>query len=207
MKTKSMTIWMMVLVLCVSSSQVMAVMAWIQYNDGGTHDIATTINDDVWVDWQAPGMGTTVNLLDGGQILYSYNVQAFEDSQLNIFGGVIEYSLAAHNSSLVTISGGTVGNDLYAHDSSKVSISGGSIGNDLYLYGSSQVDVSGGSIGSYLRAYDSSQVTVSGGSAKKSANSMILQNVLPTTTPRPPSSGSTSLHVGCHAWSIALFVS
>jgi len=42
--------------------------AEIQYNDGGTYDIATTINDNVWVDWETPGMGTTVNVLAGGEI-------------------------------------------------------------------------------------------------------------------------------------------
>ena len=53
-----MTIWVMVVILFVSSQA----KGWTQYNDGETHGISTTINDDVWVDWEAPGMNTTVSV-------------------------------------------------------------------------------------------------------------------------------------------------
>ncbi len=161
MKTKSMTIWVMVLVLCVSSSQV---MAWIQYNDGGTHDITTTINDDVWVDWDSPGVGTTVNMLEGGSI--ADTLKGFEDSIINILGGSIGHELYSHDSSRLNISGGTIGGQLHSSDFSQVDISGGLIAFQLSIYGSSQVNISGGTIGYRFYSSDSSQVNISGGSIK-----------------------------------------
>jgi len=55
---------MVVVVLFAGSNAI----ALTQYKDGGTHDIITTINDDVWVDWEAPGRGTTVNMLSSDLI-------------------------------------------------------------------------------------------------------------------------------------------
>ena len=51
MKDSRMTIWVMVVVLVIAVGQGFGLT---QYNDGGTHDISTTINDDVWVDWNDP---------------------------------------------------------------------------------------------------------------------------------------------------------
>ena len=159
MKYLKMTIWVMVCVLCVSSSQV---MGWIQYNDGGTYDITTTINDDVWVDYLAPGMGTTVNLLPGGAIGSSYELQAYEDSIINVSGGSINDILRAYDRTKVDISDGSTW-ILFAHDSSQVDISGGSI-TMFRAHNTSQVTISNGSISFFLFAHDSSQVDISGGS-------------------------------------------
>lgn len=157
MRSRNVTIWVTVVILCLASSQA---MAWTQFKDGQIHNIDYQIDDDVWVDWEAPGMETTVNLLDGGGI--SNNLQGFEDSSINILGGST-YNLWAYNSSEVTMSGGSIGKRLWAYDSSQVTMSGGSIGGDLWAYNSSQVNISGGSI-SWLYPYESSQVTMSGGS-------------------------------------------
>ena len=54
----------------------------IQYKDGGTHNINSTINEDVWVDYQAPGMQTTVNLLRGGVITKNYVLQADDEQEI-----------------------------------------------------------------------------------------------------------------------------
>jgi hypothetical protein len=35
------------------NARMMMAMAFTQYNDGGTYDITTAINDDVWVDYQS----------------------------------------------------------------------------------------------------------------------------------------------------------
>ena len=158
MRKQSVTIWLMVGVLCMSSSQV---MGWIQYNDGGTYDINTTIDDDVWVDFQTPGMYTTVNLLTGGAIGSSYDLQAHEDSIINVSGGLISDNLYAYDNSQVNLFSGSIGNDLYAYDNSQVNISGGSIDGSVdteYCH----VDIFGGSISRSVYAYDN-QVNISGG--------------------------------------------
>ena len=62
---------------------------WTQYKDGGTHNISSTINDDVWVDYQAPGMQTTVNVLEGASIHNPYILQGFHESRIDIYGGYL----------------------------------------------------------------------------------------------------------------------
>ncbi len=102
MRNATMTIWVMVAVLIVSGQ----VMAFTQYNDGGTYNISTTINDDVWVDWEAPGMGTTVNMVDGGYVPISYSLQSFNDSKINFMWGSQATYFYAHDNSQVTVSAG-----------------------------------------------------------------------------------------------------
>jgi len=155
------TIWVMAVVLSLASSPV---LGRIDFSDGDTHDIDYAIDDDVWVDYQTPGMYTTVNMLASGTIPAPYNLQAYEDSIVNIRGGSIGYHLLAYDNSQVSFSGGSIGANLYAYSNSQVDISGGSISSSLYAYDSSQVSFSVGSIGGSLLAYSSSQVTFSGGS-------------------------------------------
>ncbi len=149
-----------VVVICLMSSQAMAM---VMYQDGGTYDIATTINGDVWVDWASPAMGTTVNVLSGGSI---YQLQGFHDSIVTMSGGSVQ-DLRVHDNSQFTMSNGTVSDYLAAYNSNTVTISGGSV-NSLTAYESSTVTISGGSVGSgpydYLAAANSSTVTISGGS-------------------------------------------
>ena len=80
------TIWVMAIVLCLASSPV---LAWIGFADGDTHDITYEINDQVRVDYHAPGMSTTLNLLPGGSITAPHEFRGYEDSQINILGGSI----------------------------------------------------------------------------------------------------------------------
>jgi len=158
MRNAKMTIWIVAAVVCLAAPQVIALT---QFNDGGTHNIDYEINDDVWVDYNAPAMETTVNFLDGGSMPDSYQLQAYEDSRINISGGSI-YNLHAYDKTLVNVSSGSIGgNALWAHDSSQITVSGGSI-NKLTAYNSSLVDMSGGSITYYLSAKDSSRITMSG---------------------------------------------
>jgi len=147
------------MVLCVSGQ----VMALTQYNDGGTYDITTTINDDVWVDWQTPSMGTTVNLLGCGNIPHDYGMRAYEDSVININGGSLGASFLIHNRSQVDMSDGYINSSVAAYDDSQFSISGGSTGSMIYSYNNAEIDVFGGSIGQDVTAYDNSQVNVSDG--------------------------------------------
>ena len=153
---KSVTVWVMVLVLFVSSQ----VMALTQYNDGGTYDITTTINDDVWVDWNAPGKQTTVNLLTGAEIPSPYKLQGFNDSSLTISGGPVSY-LDTYDSTQVTMSGGSV-SYLETYDSTQITMLDGSV-ERVISHNSSQVTISGGSVEG-LWIQDSTQLTMSGGS-------------------------------------------
>ncbi len=166
MKSRRVGILVAAVVLLVSDSPVMALT---QFKDGGVWNIDYEINDDVWVDYQSPGMGTTVNMLDGGSIPWVnpvppiyYQLKSFEDSIINILGGSVDI-LRAYDSSQVTVSGGSIKYFLYLHDSSQVTVSGGSFENTLIAYDNSQVTVSGGSVRG-LYAFGGNQVTVSGGS-------------------------------------------
>ena len=178
MKKARMTICLMAAVLLMATNQGFGT---VYFNDGGTHNISSTINDTVWVDYHSPGMQTTVNLLNGGRIS-SYNLEGFSDSRINISGGsvgnylnALENSqvtmsdgsvktLEAFDNSQVTIYGGTVSWELNARENGRVTMSGGLVGNVLFAYDNSQVTISGGSMNSGLYAYGSSQVIMSGGS-------------------------------------------
>ena len=172
------TIWVMVVALSVATSPVLAL---VEFKDGGIHNIDYEINDEVWVDWQAPpGMFTIVNWLPGGTITY-YEMKAYEDSIINLSGGSIGGWLYAYDRSQVIVSAGSIGGTLsygsswltmtggsidgssYAYDTSRFSFSGGSIGGILFGYGSSQLTMTGGSIGIDLWAFNSSQVEIFGG--------------------------------------------
>jgi hypothetical protein len=151
------TIWVMVVVLSLASSPVLAL---VEFKDGGIHNIDYAINDFVWVDHLAPTMQTTVNLLDGGSILY--NLEGYEHSGINFSGGSIVMDLHATDSSQVNISSGSIGEHLYAYDNSQVDISGGSIGWGLNVSGSSQVSFSGGTVGSDLVSDNWAILTIHG---------------------------------------------
>jgi len=129
------------------------------FNDGGTHNINYS-ESYVYVDQGAPGMNTTVNLLNGGSI---WKWWAYEDSRINISGGSVGLWLVPYGRTQVTMSGGITWY-LYAYDSSKVTMSGGTATGDLVARGSSQVTLSGGTVMGFLDVGESSRLTMSGGS-------------------------------------------
>jgi hypothetical protein len=133
----------------------------VEFKDGQTHNISSTINDDVWVDWQTPDMHTTVNLLFGGCINYPYSLRGFEHSQINISGGNIEESLYVWDNSLATISGGLISNQLHAYNNSRIIMSGGRVGGQLMAFGNGQISVAGGAC-PYVGADDYGQINISG---------------------------------------------
>lgn len=158
MKNVRMTICLVIAVLVMATSQG---FGWTQYKDGLTHNISSTINDDVWVDYQSPGMLTTVNVLTGGNIPSPYSLQGYSDGKINISGGTIGYHLLAGGNSQVTLSSGTV-SYLTANDNSKITMSGGTMAG-FASNGSSQFTMSGGTVSSSVDAGGNSQLTVSGG--------------------------------------------
>ncbi|MBL7152213.1 MAG: PEP-CTERM sorting domain-containing protein [Phycisphaerae bacterium] len=156
MMRKSLEILVAAVVLFVSTSPVMAVLTLA---DGAIHNIDYYLNDDVEVDYRAPGLKTELNIIAGANI-YGY-VVGCEDSIINIRGGHMDKASARDNSR-VTVSGGVL-HDFEAHDNSQVTISGGSIRWGFHANESSQITISDGAISSDFRASDNSQVIVSGG--------------------------------------------
>lgn len=142
MKRTNVTIWMMVVAVLFTLSSRPA-MAWLQFNDGGTHDIDYTIDDDVWVDWHKPWRYTTVNLLSGGAITAGHDLKGYEDSRINMSDGYIEGYLDAYDRSQVTVTGGKISYGLRASGSSQVTMTGGQINEGLYTDYSSQVTFPG----------------------------------------------------------------
>ncbi|MGA2173043.1 MAG: PEP-CTERM sorting domain-containing protein [Sedimentisphaerales bacterium] len=157
MKNVRMTICLIAAVLVMATSQGFGVT---EFKDGGTHNISSTINDAVWVDYQAPGMQTTVNLLNGGNI---NSFEGFNDSRINIFGGTAGYSIYADDDCQATMFGGTV-DYFVAENSSHITMSGGTVVKSLYAYGNSQLTFSGGIVeNGYLFVYQNCQAEMSGG--------------------------------------------
>ncbi|MEI7835438.1 MAG: PEP-CTERM sorting domain-containing protein [Planctomycetota bacterium] len=149
----------------------------VYFNDGATHNVTSFITQ-VYVDSDAPGMHTTVNLLDGGSI---WKWWAYEDSRIDISGGSADRGLSAYDRTQVTmsagqiwylwayghsqtmISGGTATGDLCAEDSSQLTLSGGSVEGYVVAGGNSIVIMTGGAVSGLLGAGGSSQVTILGG--------------------------------------------
>ena len=127
MKNARMTICLMAAVLFMSAGQGFGV---IEYKDGGTYNINSTINDDVWLDYEAPGMQTKVNLFNGSVLSF----YAYDNSQVTISGGCVQGRVQAYDNSQVTMSGGSVAWGLAATGgNSRVNWSGGIIAQDIQL--------------------------------------------------------------------------
>jgi len=148
------TVCLMIVALSLTGSQALPMVI---FNDGQVHDVNYIIDDFVSVDG-APGMRTTVNLLDGGRIVWYLMV--YNDAIVNILGGSAQV-LGAHQNSLVKMSGDSIDTSFSSMHNSRAIISGGSIGNQLRA-GGSRVDLSGGSIGQELIAWSTAVLTIHG---------------------------------------------
>ncbi|MBN1391621.1 MAG: NHL repeat-containing protein, partial [Sedimentisphaerales bacterium] len=132
--------------------------AW-KLNDGGTHNIDYWFHEsDIYIDYLTPGMETTINLLEGGDV---QGFDAFEDARINVIGGDAG-NLVANGRSQVTITGGSMG-CLDADDDSQVVMSSGVVRDNLRTWEDSRVTISGGSVGIWLIALDNSRLSISGG--------------------------------------------
>jgi hypothetical protein len=104
MKSKSIPV-VAIALSCLAASPVLAV---VDFNDGGIYDIDYPINESVRVDYEAPGMQTTVNLLEGGVITDRYYLEAYENSHVNVLGGYTGNGLNARGNSQVDVSTGLI---------------------------------------------------------------------------------------------------
>jgi hypothetical protein len=141
MKNVKMTICLVIAVLVIAAGQGFGLT---DFNDGATHNINYTINDNVQVDFVTPGLHTTFNLLNGGTIPSPYQLDGNLTARINISGGSVN-RLVSHGQ--ITISAGTVGS-LYAsnvYNTNTVTMTGGRVN---YLNdGIGTITISGGSIG------------------------------------------------------------
>lgn len=163
MRSRKITIWVMVMVLMVFCLSLLEAQAAIVFSDGGTHIIGGDLGrDDVEVRDSPLGEPTTFNLVTGGWVRGIFNVR--DSSQINMSGGEIMYDLCAYENSQANISGGSIGGYLWAWDNSQVNFSGGEIIYDLCAYSDRQLNISGGSIGRGLITGDIGLVNITGGS-------------------------------------------
>jgi len=135
--------------------------AALVFNDGGTHIINYAVYDPVYVDQSAPGVGTKVDLLDGG-LIHAW-IDAHQDSRVNVLGGRVSGSVNAYGASHITVVGGEIGGPVYCRENSRVDISGGSMDAWVQSLGSSEVTIGGGEINLFVEAWDNSRVAISGG--------------------------------------------
>jgi hypothetical protein len=169
MKNIGMTIMMVSAILAMIAGQGFSAN---KFNDGGTYNINYDIgsypdyDNEVWVDYQAPGMQTTVNLFAGGNV---GDLVGFNDSRINVLGGTVGAGvLEARDNSQVTILGGTI-YSVMAFENSQITMSGGIVEDGgLGAYADSHVTISGGRINQGLWVLDNSQVTMSGGTIRDS---------------------------------------
>ena len=135
--------------------------AYIQFNDGGVHNIDYVVSDDVWVDFNTPGAQTTVNIQSGGGLASAdYSLEGYEDGIISISGGMI-YHLVYNDRSQGYLSDGYVqGTTL--KDYSQLTVTGTEF-HSLQVFDSSQLIMNGGNIINALEGRDLSSLTVSGG--------------------------------------------
>jgi hypothetical protein len=162
MKNVRMTICLMVAVLFMAAGQGFGLT---QYKDGATHSINSPVTTDVWVDYQSPGIGTTLNVLSGASQSSPYWLTEYENAKVNVSGGSINRIECYGNSSLSVSGTGSV-STINTYNNSSLNVRGtGQAG--IYARGGSHVNVSGGSL-SNLYTYDNSVVEISGGSISSS---------------------------------------
>ena len=137
-------------------------VALVTFDDGQIYNINYQINDDVWVDYVTSDITTTLNWLDGGILPHPYNLEAYHQSVVNIYGGSIGGLLVAHGQSQLTVFGGAMV-DLYAYQNSQVTIMGGSISR-YQAYYNGHIDVYGGSVSRHITAGLNGTITIYGSS-------------------------------------------
>lgn len=111
--------------------------ATIYLNDGLTHSINYSINDYIVVDYDHPGTGTTLELLNGGSI---QNLAAYYDSKINIYGGSGN-GITLFGNINVTMYGGTIAGIGVGYGSGNINIYGGQMTGQFTIGDSYQASI------------------------------------------------------------------
>ena len=116
--------------------------AVIIFNDGGTHEISTTVYEDIAVYDGPSGERTLVRLVAGAE---TDDVAVFQNSRFEMIAGEIEDgTLSLHDHGQAELSGGRVSdNSMRIFDFSRLIITGGDIGPGFRSYGNSEVFIYG----------------------------------------------------------------
>jgi hypothetical protein len=124
---------------------------YININDGGYHviDYVTPNNSPIHVDKDAPGVGTTVEIVSGGRI--TLWMQGYNESKIIINGGSIGSGLDALDNCQVEFISGSIGQGFYAMGNNRVDISAGSIGRHYFGLGTSVTNIANCTIGGDIR--------------------------------------------------------
>ena len=140
-------IWIIIIICYVG-----AVEGTTIFDDGEVHDVDYVVQGTIDVqDDSFSGDFTTVNFLPNGMLDWDFH--AWDNSQINISGGIMTKTFYAFDNSRITFSDGTIG-AVCACDNSFVDISGGSITDNLRADDNAQIICSGGSIGNEILAGD-----------------------------------------------------
>lgn len=130
MKSRRVRIFIIVIIAIVLCSGLPKLFGAIILSDGQTHNIDYDIGDSLWIDYEAPGVQTTVNMLDGSSI--EYWLEPYGDSRLNIIGSYSgRLGLRAFDRSQVEISADWMGDYLQAWDDTRLNMFGGTLLNEL----------------------------------------------------------------------------
>lgn len=143
-----------------------AAFSTVTFKDGGYHPIDYRINDAVEVDPGTPGVGTHVELTDGGWIHHGSSIGLFNDSKLTVSGGKTDWSVWALDNSVFNMSGGDLGGGLNTYSSIPASITGGSMNSvsaSAYYSGNTHVDFKNGTIRESFELEKGATGTISGG--------------------------------------------
>ena len=155
MKKRNLTIWVVVVVVIVAGLTV----------SEGQADFTLWDDEELTIDTAHDHETLTLYDYSRAEIVGPsgcvYEVNAYNNSTVDISGGWVSNTLHASGYSTVDISGGWV-HQLYNSGDSTAYVSGGYV-NLLCAFNSSMVDVSGGSVNGDLIAYDSSTVDMTGG--------------------------------------------
>ncbi|MCJ7777875.1 MAG: PEP-CTERM sorting domain-containing protein [Sedimentisphaerales bacterium] len=137
----------------------------IYFDDGGYHKIDYILDAQVYVDRSSPGVGTQLELVEGGGIAPGEDygsIYAFNDSQVTISGGQIGWSLEAHDRSKANLTGGYLGCEFFSSSINTAYISGGSV-RAAIAYGNGSLDISGGTFRWSVETQGSTQAVITGG--------------------------------------------
>ena len=165
MKKRSVTIWVMVAVLCLGFSKADAAVLF----QGGIHQVDWQINEWVVIEDSFQDRPATVNLLVGGSITDSVDV--YEHSRLNVAGGLIGQGVRACNFSQVIMFDGIIQGQLNAQGpASQITVLGGAVVDHLSVIPDSHALIAGGTIGG-MKA-NGGQITIVGADFKINGQSV-----------------------------------
>lgn len=139
MQNAAMRCTVVMAILAMTAAQGLAVY---QYNNGATHTITGAHSDYVLVDYNKPGMNTTVVFEPGSAVTGDYDLNGYQDCLIILNGGILNHDLNAYNNTEVTLQGGSINHILYARDNSVVNLYGGTVGT-ISLLGDSEMLVYG----------------------------------------------------------------